>query len=56
MKSAVLLAGIGTAGETTVIEREPTRDHTERMLRYFGAKVRTRGHRWQDAHHRHRKR
>ena len=41
VKSAVLLAGIGTAGETTVIEREATRDHTERMLRYFGAKVRT---------------
>ncbi len=41
VKSAVLLAGIGTAGETTVIEREATRDHTERMLRYFGASVRT---------------
>jgi 3-phosphoshikimate 1-carboxyvinyltransferase len=41
VKSAVLLAGIGTAGETTVIEREATRDHTERMLRYFGAEVRT---------------
>ncbi|MGQ0671600.1 MAG: 3-phosphoshikimate 1-carboxyvinyltransferase [Hyphomicrobium sp.] len=41
VKSAILLAGIATAGETTVIEREPTRDHTERMLRYFGASVRT---------------
>jgi 3-phosphoshikimate 1-carboxyvinyltransferase len=39
VKSAVLLAGICTAGETTVIERQPTRDHTERMLRYFGGQV-----------------
>jgi 3-phosphoshikimate 1-carboxyvinyltransferase len=39
VKSAVLLAGLGTAGETSVIEREPTRDHTERMLRHFGAEV-----------------
>jgi 3-phosphoshikimate 1-carboxyvinyltransferase len=41
VKSAILLAGLNAAGETTVIEKEPTRDHTERMLRYFGAKVRT---------------
>ena len=41
VKSAILLAGLSAAGETTVIEREPTRDHTERMLRYFGADVRT---------------
>ena len=41
VKSAILLAGLAAAGETTVIEKEPTRDHTERMLRYFGAKVRT---------------
>ncbi|HYD16140.1 MAG TPA: 3-phosphoshikimate 1-carboxyvinyltransferase, partial [Hyphomicrobium sp.] len=39
VKSAILLAGLGTAGETTVIEREATRDHTERMLRHFGAEV-----------------
>ncbi|MBM3507045.1 MAG: 3-phosphoshikimate 1-carboxyvinyltransferase [Alphaproteobacteria bacterium] len=39
VKSAILLAGLGTAGETTVIEPEPTRDHTERMLRRFGATV-----------------
>ena len=39
-KSAVLLAGLNTAGETTVIEPEPTRDHTERLLRHFGAEVR----------------
>ncbi len=42
VKSAVLLAGLGAAGETTVIETEATRDHTERMLRYFGAEVQTR--------------
>lgn len=41
IKSAILLAGLGTAGETTVIEREATRDHTERMLRHFGASVST---------------
>ena len=42
VKSAVLLAGLHAMGETTVIETEATRDHTERMLRYFGAEVRTR--------------
>ncbi len=41
VKSAILIAGLHAAGETTVIEAEPTRDHTERMLRYFGADVRT---------------
>ncbi len=41
LKSAILLAGAGTAGETTVIERAATRDHTERMLRHFGAEVST---------------
>ena len=41
VKSAVLIAGLAAAGETTVIEAEATRDHTERMLRYFGADVRT---------------
>ena len=40
VKSAILLAGLNTAGETTVIEAEATRDHTERMLRHFGAEVR----------------
>ena len=40
VKSCILLAGLNTAGETTVIEPEPTRDHTERMLRHFGADVR----------------
>jgi len=40
VKSAVLLAGLNTPGETTVIEPQPTRDHTERMLGHFGARVR----------------
>ncbi len=39
VKSAVLLAGLNAPGETVVIEREATRDHTERMLRGFGAEV-----------------
>lgn len=37
VKSAVLLAGLNAPGITTVIEPEATRDHTERMLRGFGA-------------------
>ena len=37
VKSAILLAGLNTAGITTVIEPVPTRDHSERMLRGFGA-------------------
>jgi 3-phosphoshikimate 1-carboxyvinyltransferase len=41
VKSAVLLAGLMAAGETSVIEAEPTRDHTERMMSYFGARVST---------------
>jgi 3-phosphoshikimate 1-carboxyvinyltransferase len=41
VKSAILIAGLMAAGATTVIEKEPTRDHTERMLRYFGARVET---------------
>ena len=41
VKSAVLLAGLNAPGATTVIERQPTRDHTERMLRHFGAAVST---------------
>ena len=39
VKSAVLLAGLNTPGVTTVIEPVPTRDHTERMLTGFGAKL-----------------
>jgi len=44
LKSALLLAGLAAPGETTVIEVEATRDHTERMLKHFGAKVTTRPH------------
>jgi 3-phosphoshikimate 1-carboxyvinyltransferase len=39
LKSAVLLAGLGAPGATTVFEKEATRDHTERMLTHFGANV-----------------
>ena len=41
IKSAVLLAGLNAPGETVVIESEPTRDHTERMLAGFGATITT---------------
>ena len=39
IKSAVLLAGLNAPGVTTVIEDQPSRDHTEKMLSYFGAEV-----------------
>jgi 3-phosphoshikimate 1-carboxyvinyltransferase len=39
IKSAVLLAGLAAPGSTTVIETEASRDHTELMLRHFGAEV-----------------
>ena len=39
VKSAVLLAGLNAPGITRVIEREATRDHTENLLRHFGAEV-----------------
>lgn len=39
VKSAVLLAGLGAPGVTTVIERQRTRDHSELMLRHFGARI-----------------
>ncbi len=39
VKSAVLLAGLFAAGRTTVIQPLTTRDHTERMLEYFGVPV-----------------
>lgn len=39
VKSAILLAGLNAAGETVVREPEKSRDHTERMLRAFGAEV-----------------
>ncbi|MBV6638006.1 MAG: 3-phosphoshikimate 1-carboxyvinyltransferase, partial [Mameliella sp.] len=41
VKSAVLLAGLNAPGETVVIEREATRDHSERMLAGFGATIST---------------
>ncbi|HEX3440975.1 MAG TPA: 3-phosphoshikimate 1-carboxyvinyltransferase [Pseudolabrys sp.] len=44
LKSAVLLAGLAAPGETTVIEAEATRDHTERLLKHFGARVVTKAH------------
>ena len=39
VKSAILLAGLNTSGTTAVIENEPTRDHTEKMLKAFGAEI-----------------
>jgi 3-phosphoshikimate 1-carboxyvinyltransferase len=44
LKSAVLLAGLAAPGETTVIEAEATRDHTERLLKHFGAKIVSKPH------------
>lgn len=41
VKSAVLFAGLNTPGETVVIEKEATRDHTERMFAGFGATIKT---------------
>ncbi len=43
LKSAILLAGLYADGPTTVIEPAPSRDHTERMLRAFGAQVESDG-------------
>jgi 3-phosphoshikimate 1-carboxyvinyltransferase len=39
LKSAILLAGLNSPGRTTVIESEASRDHTEKMLAYFGANI-----------------
>jgi len=39
IKSAVLLAGLAAPGTTTVIENEASRDHTELMLKHFGAQI-----------------
>jgi 3-phosphoshikimate 1-carboxyvinyltransferase len=44
LKSAVLLAGLSAPGETTVIEAEATRDHTERLMKHFGAKITSKPH------------
>jgi 3-phosphoshikimate 1-carboxyvinyltransferase len=41
VKSCVLLAGLNANGETSFVEKTPTRDHSERMLRWFGAPVET---------------
>ena len=41
IKSAILLAGLNALGETTLIEPEKTRDHSERMLSGFGADIDT---------------
>ena len=39
VKSAILLADLQAAGETTVIEKERTRDHTEKMIQSFGGEI-----------------
>ncbi|HWK98198.1 MAG TPA: 3-phosphoshikimate 1-carboxyvinyltransferase [Pseudolabrys sp.] len=44
IKSAVLLAGLAAPGETIVIETEASRDHTEKMLKHFGAKIVSKPH------------
>ncbi len=44
LKSAVLLAGLAAPGATTVIENEATRDHTEKMLAHFGARLKIAAH------------
>jgi 3-phosphoshikimate 1-carboxyvinyltransferase len=44
VKSAILLAGLGASGPTTVVEPTPTRDHTELMLEAAGARVQRRAH------------
>lgn len=43
VKSAILLAGLFADGVTTVVEPQPTRDHTETMLRYFGVHTKREG-------------
>ncbi|AOH55512.1 3-phosphoshikimate 1-carboxyvinyltransferase [Peribacillus muralis] len=44
VKSAIILAGLQADGETTIIEPEETRDHTERMIQAFGGKIVKDGH------------
>ena len=41
VKSSILLAGLSSTGTTSIIEPSLSRDHTERMLIYFGAKIET---------------
>ena len=43
LKSAILLAGLNASGPTSVIEPASSRDHTERMLKAFGANIQVRG-------------
>jgi 3-phosphoshikimate 1-carboxyvinyltransferase len=43
VKSAILLAGLFADGETSIIEKVQSRDHTERMLEHFGAKIKVFG-------------
>ena len=43
IKSAILLAALGASGRTIIDEPEPTRDHTERMIRAFGGVLKTAG-------------
>ena len=43
VKSAILLAGLYAEGRTEVIEKNPTRDHTERMLSYMGVQIERNG-------------
>lgn len=45
VKSALILAGLYADGQTTVVEPGPTRDHTERMLRFMGADLKVEGRR-----------
>jgi len=44
VKSAVLFAALNAPGQSVVIEKEATRDHTEKMLAYFGADIRVEPH------------
>ncbi len=39
VKSAIMFAALQAPGETTIIEPKPTRDHSERMMRHFGASI-----------------
>ena len=41
IKSSILLAGLSSTGNTTIIEPSLSRDHSERMLKYLGAKIST---------------
>ena len=50
VKSAILLAGVNTDGTTAITEPIATRDHTENMLRAFGAKVEVHQTQWCRCH------